>query len=131
MLLTWHCKILVFSTLNVKGFDPASTPIWRDYLDYLKSLPVEGLTDEGQKISSLRKLYSRALETPLNHLDSLWKDYENFENKVNKTLSKNFTSELMPKYNFAQSVQRQRKVHLQNIRKHMLAGLPVQRVSRQ
>lgn len=42
--------------------------------------------DEQRKVEAIRKVYHRCLGLPLNILESLWKEYEVFENLVNKPL---------------------------------------------
>ena len=42
--------------------------------------------DKGQKVTAIRKLYHRALLIPLHNMDTLWSDYEEFENGMNPVL---------------------------------------------
>jgi cleavage stimulation factor subunit 3 len=35
----------------------------------------------------LRKVYQRAIENPMHNLESIWKEYDQFENSLNKTLA--------------------------------------------
>lgn len=37
-------------------------------------------------MTSMRKIYQKAIVTPTHHVDVLWKDYETFENSVSRTL---------------------------------------------
>ena len=39
-----------------------------------------------QRKIALRKVYQRAILTPTHHVEQLWKEYENFENSVNRQL---------------------------------------------
>lgn len=96
------------------GTDIASGPIWTDYITFLKSLPVRyiiltlsliliscycsetnrffilvqalNLNEDLHRKNALRKVYHRAILTPTHHVEQLWKDYENFENSVNRQL---------------------------------------------
>lgn len=42
--------------------------------------------EESQRMIAIRKAYQKAIVTPTHHLEQLWKDYENFENSVSRTL---------------------------------------------
>lgn len=42
--------------------------------------------EESQRMIAIRKIYQKAIVTPTHHLEQLWKDYENFENSVSRTL---------------------------------------------
>lgn len=35
---------------------------------------------------AIRKVYQKAIVTPMHHIEQLWKDYENFENSVSRAL---------------------------------------------
>lgn len=42
--------------------------------------------EEGQQINLLRKLYQRAIRNPMNNLEDIWKEYDAYENELNKLL---------------------------------------------
>lgn len=42
--------------------------------------------EESQRMTAVRKAYQKAIVTPTQHAEQLWKDYENFENSVSRTL---------------------------------------------
>jgi len=106
------------------GFDISSTQIWMDYLNFLKESKPSNPFEEGQKISSLRKLYQRAVENPMHNLEAIWKEYDAFENNLNKQLAKAFVIEYSPKYVSARVVYRERKGYLDGILRNMLAKTP-------
>lgn len=55
----------------------------RNELIFLQALnPHEDM----QRKIALRKVYQRAILTPTHHVEQLWKEYENFENSVNRQL---------------------------------------------
>ena len=37
-------------------------------------------------MTTVRKVYQKAILVPTNRVEQLWKDYENFENSVSRTL---------------------------------------------
>ncbi len=69
-------------------------------------------------------MYQRALETPIHNLENLWKDYEAFENEVNKLTVKGLTGEMTPKYLAARNSYRERKRNSEGILRNMLAIPP-------
>ncbi|KAK9127581.1 hypothetical protein Syun_016378 [Stephania yunnanensis] len=72
--------------LNYIGTDIASGPLWMEYITFLKALPATTAQEGSQRMTSIRKAYQRAIVTPTNHLEQLWRDYKNFENSVSRAL---------------------------------------------
>ncbi|CAH2037100.1 unnamed protein product [Thlaspi arvense] len=105
--------------LNYIGTDIASGPIWTEYITFLKSLP-----EDLQRKIAVRKVYQRAILTPTHHVEQLWKDYENFENSVNRQLAKGLVNEYQPKFNSARAVYRERKKYIEEIDWNMPAVPP-------
>ncbi|KAL3651794.1 Cleavage stimulation factor subunit 77 [Castilleja foliolosa] len=110
--------------LDYVGADIASGPVWMEYIAYLKSLPAQTTQGEPQRMIAVRKAYQRAIVMPTHHVEQLWRDYENFENTVNRTLAKGLVSEYQPKYNSARAVYRERKKYVDEIDWNMLAIPP-------
>lgn len=69
------------------GVDRASGAIWRDYISFIKSGPGNiggtGWQDQ-QKMDQLRKAYQRAINVPMSTVNTLWKEYDQFEMGLNK-----------------------------------------------
>ncbi|KAG0481583.1 hypothetical protein HPP92_012441 [Vanilla planifolia] len=110
--------------LSYVGFDISAGPAWMEYITFLKSLPAVTAQEESQRMTSLRKVYQKAIVTPTHHIEQLWKEYENFENSINRALAKGLLSEYQPKYNSARAVYRERKRYLDEIDWNMLAVPP-------
>jgi len=108
-------------TLTAVGLDSTSGPIWIDYLRFIKSQPVNSSIEEGQKMEQLRKLFQRAVVQPLQNLEIIWKDYDAYENGLNKILAKALLGDFGPKYMNARSFYRERKNMSDGIQKQMLA----------
>ncbi|XP_066364489.1 cleavage stimulation factor subunit 77 isoform X2 [Miscanthus floridulus] len=72
--------------LNYVGNDAASGPVWMEYINLLKSMPAVTPHEESHRMTTVRKVYQKAILIPTNHVEQLWKDYENFENSVSRTL---------------------------------------------
>ncbi|CAJ1947682.1 unnamed protein product [Sphenostylis stenocarpa] len=107
--------------LNCVGADIASGPVWMEYIAFLKSLPAINGQEESHRMTTVRKVYQKAIVTPTHHIEQLWKDYENFENSVSRQLAKGLISEYQPKYNSARAVYRERKKYVDEIDWNMLA----------
>lgn len=110
--------------LNYVGNDVASGPVWMDYIAFLKSMPVVTPQDESHRMTTIRKVYQKAILVPTSHVEQLWKDYDNFENSVSRTLAKGLLSEYQPKFNSAKAVYRERKKYIEDIDWNMLATPP-------
>ncbi|RZC83377.1 hypothetical protein C5167_046163 [Papaver somniferum] len=110
--------------LNYVGSDIASGPVWMEYITFLKSLPATNPQEESHRMTTIRKVYQKAIITPTHHVEQLWKDYENFENTVSRALAKGLVSEYQPKYNSARAVYRERKKYVDDVDWNMLAVPP-------
>ncbi|RLN22656.1 cleavage stimulation factor subunit 77 [Panicum miliaceum] len=110
--------------LNYVGNDAASGPVWMEYITFLKSMPAVTPQEESHRMTTVRKVYQKAILVPTNHVEQLWKDYENFENSVSRTLAKGLLSEYQPKFNSAKAVYRERKKYIDDIDWNVLAIPP-------
>lgn len=110
--------------LSYIGTDVASGPVWMEYIAFLKSMPVSTAQEESHRMTSIRKVYQRAIVTPTHHIEQLWKDYENFENSVSRALAKGLLSEWQQKFNSAKAVYRELKKYVDEIDWNMLAIPP-------
>lgn len=66
------------------GQDKDSGDIWGEYIQFVKSGPANSTWEQQQKMDHLRKIYQRAVQIPLENVETLWKDYEAFENGLSK-----------------------------------------------
>jgi cleavage stimulation factor subunit 3 len=112
-----------YALANV-GLDISATTIWIDYINYLKTLPTTLAWTDSHKMDALRKAYQRAIENPMHNVESIWKEYDQFENSLNKTLAAGLLKEHGPKYMSARSTYRERKNHIEGISKNVLARPP-------
>jgi len=83
------------------GLDYSSYPIWCEYINFLKQGEAQGAYAENQKISQIRKVYHRAVHTPIHNIESLWKEYSHFEMSVNKVLAEKLIHEKTREYQMA------------------------------
>lgn len=69
------------------GLDRASGLLWDEYLEFVKA-DTSGMGTtwaQQQKMDLLRKIYQRAVCVPMDKLESIWQEYNAFENSLNKT----------------------------------------------
>jgi cleavage stimulation factor subunit 3 len=71
--------------LSQIGNDLESGGIWLDYIGFVKDGFTASTFEEQQKMETIRKLYQRAVKVPLSNIENIWKDYDTFENNLNKT----------------------------------------------
>eukprot|EP00117_Sycon_ciliatum_P001279 scpid51332/ scgid7007/ Cleavage stimulation factor subunit 3; CF-1 77 kDa subunit; Cleavage stimulation factor 77 kDa subunit len=79
--------------LTKVGQDIGSTQIWVDYIAFLRAGDASGSFAENQKIASIRRVYQRVCSSPILNIDPLWKEYNVFEQNVNKVLAKKLCDE--------------------------------------
>ncbi|KAK7450527.1 mRNA 3'-end-processing protein rna14 [Stygiomarasmius scandens] len=88
--------------LDLVGQDRDSGDMWADYILFLNATPASSTWEIQRKMDTIRGVYSRATQIPLNNLERLWNDYEDFERKVNPAAAAaKFISVLSPAYNRA------------------------------
>lgn len=73
--------------------DLHSFSIWQDYICFLRSVDAIGSYAENQKITAVRRVYQKALITPIIGIESLWKDYIAFEHNINPIISEKMSLE--------------------------------------
>lgn len=88
------------------GVDRDSGSIWQDYVHFIKNGPGQvggtGWQDQ-QKMDQLRKAYHRAIAVPMSTVNTLWKEYDQFEMGLNKVTGRKFIQERSPGYMSAKS----------------------------
>lgn len=92
--------------LSSVGVDKDSGPIWADYIQFIKSGPGQvGETDwaSRQKMDQLRKTYQRAIAIPTRNLNTLWREYDQFEMGIDKKVGRALLAQHSPNYMSAKS----------------------------
>ncbi|KAJ3179227.1 mRNA 3'-end-processing protein rna14 [Gaertneriomyces sp. JEL0708] len=105
-----------FVLANV-GYDKEAGYIWGDYVAFIKATETNSVYEEQQKMDSLRKAFHRAIWIPLANIEQLWKDYDAFENGLNKLTAKKLLSEKSAGYMTARTALREVKSLLEPIDK--------------
>ncbi|KAI8824353.1 uncharacterized protein EV422DRAFT_317763 [Fimicolochytrium jonesii] len=105
------------SVLQNVGNDKDAGHIWSDYINFIKSGETTSIYEDQQQMDSLRRAYHRAIWIPLTNIEQLWKDYDTFENGLNKLTAKKFLSEKSAGYMTARTALRELKHLLEPIEK--------------
>lgn len=106
--------------LRYAGFHFRSIKIWREYLDYIHSIPAGSQFEKGEKAEWLRSVYVRAVVIPFHGVEQIWKEYEKFEQTTNKLKAPQMISEVSQAHSAAIAVLKERKSYWQGIVQGML-----------
>jgi cleavage stimulation factor subunit 3 len=66
------------------GLDVEASSVWMEYLAFIKSWAAPTPLDESRRTDTLRKVYQRAIVLPQHSVEAIWRDYDAFENSLNK-----------------------------------------------
>mmetsp|Transcript_669 Transcript_669/g.1289 ORF Transcript_669/g.1289 Transcript_669/m.1289 type:complete len:727 (-) Transcript_669:1103-3283(-) len=107
------------------GLDLSAHAIWSEFVEFVKSWEAPTSHDEATKRDAVRRVYQRAVCSPIHNLDAMWREYEAFENQaVNKELVRGLLAEFQPKYFEARAEFRARKNRREGLQLGMLATPP-------
>ena len=70
--------------LRFVGQDRDAGEIWKAYIDYVKADPTSTEREGQEKMDLLRSVYRRAVQIPLDNLEQIWREWDAFENGLNK-----------------------------------------------
>eukprot|EP00899_Mesostigma_viride_P001895 jgi/Mesvir1/11706/Mv00094-RA.2 len=111
-------------TLEHVGMDMQAGVIWQEYLAALAAVKASGHTEESQKTLSLRRVYQRLVATPIHGCEAAWREYEAFENGLNKQLAKGLLAEHQPRHMSARAVYAERRKLYEPLNLTYLAAPP-------
>ncbi|KAL7670463.1 hypothetical protein ACOME3_005398 [Neoechinorhynchus agilis] len=80
------------------GLDMHSFSIWRQHVNFLRSVTADNSFADNQKIVSVRKIFQRAVLIPIIGVEQMWKDYCAFEIGINIVLAKRVIDERSREY---------------------------------
>ncbi|KAI0221672.1 mRNA 3'-end-processing protein rna14 [Massospora cicadina] len=89
------------------GFDKDAGPIWLEYIAFLKRVETYNAWEQQHAVDKIRKVYHQATAIPTLLLDTIWKDYEQFELSVNRATAKRLIAERSPTYAIARAALRE------------------------
>ncbi|CAH2235416.1 jg13274 [Pararge aegeria aegeria] len=110
--------------LDKIGLDIHAYPIWNDYVTFLKAVDAVGSYAENQKISAVRKVYQRAVITPIIGIETLWKDYIAFEQGINTIIAERMAMERSREYMNARRVAKELETVTRGLNRNMPATPP-------
>lgn len=70
--------------LQYIGPDPDSGPLWSEYIEFIQQTKPANQYEEQMLMDTMRKAYQKAVSQPHANLESIWRDYDAFENRLNK-----------------------------------------------
>jgi hypothetical protein len=70
--------------LRFVGQDRDAGEIWKEYIEYIKADPTSTERESQEKMDLLRSVYRRAVQIPLDNLEQIWREWDAFENGLNK-----------------------------------------------
>lgn len=88
------------------GLDKDASRIWAEYIQFIKFGPgtVGGSQwQDQQKMDQMRKAYQRAICVPIANVNTLWKEYDQFEMGLNKLTGRKYLAEKSASYMSAKS----------------------------
>ncbi|KAJ3252779.1 mRNA 3'-end-processing protein rna14 [Boothiomyces macroporosus] len=103
--------------LKIVGTDKDSGDLWHKYITYCQQHQTQSSYEDQQKMDQLRKILHRAVHTPLNNIEEIWKEYDTFENQLNKLTAKKFISDQAGGYMTARACSKDLKTLLEPIEK--------------
>ncbi|KAK4232006.1 hypothetical protein QBC38DRAFT_525881 [Podospora fimiseda] len=109
------------------GLDKDSGKIWAEYLQFLKSRPGNAggsQWEDQQKMDQLRKAYQRAIVVPIANVNTLWREYNEWEMTLNKLTGRKYLTEKSPSYMSAKSANTALENITRNLKRNTLPRLP-------
>ncbi|KDN40098.1 Suf-domain-containing protein [Tilletiaria anomala UBC 951] len=122
--------------LNNIGGEREAGPIWQEFIAFLKERKTgaavgvaaqpgsQAQWEEGQKMDAIRNAFQRAVTQPTNEIERLWREYDAFENSMNRTTAKRFLAERSAAYMTARGAQREMASILDSLPKPLLPRVP-------
>ncbi|KPU77416.1 uncharacterized protein Dana_GF19444 [Drosophila ananassae] len=106
------------------GMDLHSFSIWQDYIYFLRGVEAVGNYAENQKITAVRRVYQKAVVTPIVGIEQLWKDYIAFEQNINPIISEKMSLERSKDYMNARRVAKELEYHTKGLNRNLPAVPP-------
>jgi cleavage stimulation factor subunit 3 len=98
--------------------------VWRDYISLLKEREANNQWQAGQKMDDIRRAYQRAVSVPLANVELIWREYDAYENGLNRLTAKKFLAERSPAYMTARTVFREMKTLTDGLYRPLISKVP-------
>ena len=69
---------------SVVGTDKESGSLWLEFIHFLKEGESTSNYQEQQTMDHLRRVFHKAIYTPLHNIETIWQEYDTFENELSK-----------------------------------------------
>lgn len=103
-------------TLEMAHSIPNCHLLWRNYLNFVKSWPVQDQPAlQNEQLQLTRKIYQSLISIPMAGLDDFWREYEQFERNWSDQLAQVLLAEHLPKYQHARGVYIERARYVSQI----------------
>ncbi|UZJ53960.1 hypothetical protein CBS101457_003280 [Exobasidium rhododendri] len=98
--------------------------VWKEYLALLKERETNNQWQAGQKMDDIRRAYQRAVTVPLANIEFIWREYDAYENGLNRVTAKKFLAERSPAYMTARTVFREMKTLTDGLYRPLVPKVP-------
>lgn len=98
--------------------------VWRDYIALLSEREASNQWQTGQKMDDIRRTYQRAVAIPLANVETLWREYDAYENSLNRITAKKFLADRSAAYMTARSAFREMKNLTDPLVRPVIAKVP-------
>lgn len=89
------------------GLDFHSSPFYREYIRFIRGWQTDGMYEQQQQMDLVRKIYHRAIATPMEGIELLWSEYDAYENGLNKIIGKKIIADHSAAYMAARLAARE------------------------
>ncbi|KAJ3345530.1 mRNA 3'-end-processing protein rna14, partial [Kappamyces sp. JEL0680] len=79
--------------LNAVGTDKDSGDLWMRFIKFVRKQEVTSSYEEQQKMDQLRRIFHKAVHTPIHNIEEIWKEYDTFEHNLSKLTAKKFIAD--------------------------------------
>lgn len=110
--------------LRFIGQSRDSGEVWREYISLLKEREAGNQWQSGQKMDDIRRAYQRAVAVPLANVELLWREYDAYENGLNRITAKKFLAERSPAYMTARTVFREMRTLTDGLYRPIVPKVP-------
>ncbi|KAG4300845.1 hypothetical protein PCK1_002922 [Pneumocystis canis] len=107
------------------GIDKDSGSIWSDYINFIKTAERNSTWEEQQRIDHIRRVYYRVISIPIANIETLWREYDAFENSLNRTTARKFLSEKSSTYMIARTAWKDMALITTGFRATTIPKVPV------
>lgn len=106
------------------GNDFNAGAVWAEYVAFLRGAHASTPYEEGVKMDRLRGAFQHATSIPLSNVETLWRDYDQYENGLNRLTAKKIINERSQIYMAARLAAKELKNLTEPLHRDRLAFPP-------